>query len=80
MKEDEEILSRLTRVFGHDKGQQLFDEVLNGLDVASLQIPQDQLRFANRLITRGGLYEVLGRTLKVRALLLGASATTSTFP
>jgi len=65
-------LSRLTRALGPSAGPSCAQEVLAQLGLAQLKTPADLLRFANQLLGRGGLTELVGLSLKVTALLRGA--------
>lgn len=77
---DDEVLTRVQHVFGVDAGRKIYSEVLSELGVQHLSTPIEERRFADRLVKRGGLYEMVGRALRVRALLRGASQSTSSLP
>lgn len=65
-------VSRLTRALGPSAGPTCTQEVLAQLGLTHLKTPMDLLRFANQLLLRGGLIELVGMSLKVTALLRGA--------
>ncbi len=76
----EEVLRRVQHVFGVRRGEQIYLETLEQLGVETLERVTDEKRFADVLVRRGGLYEMVGRTLRVRALLRGAERGTSSIP
>jgi hypothetical protein len=65
-------ISRLTRAMGQTVGLGLAQEALALLGLTELRTPNDLLAFANILIKKGGLAEIVGSTLKVTAHLRGA--------
>jgi hypothetical protein len=63
------------KVMGGERMLQLFEECLKECDletVAHIYNADRLMRFALALIRRGGLPELVGRNLKVRAILGGA--------
>jgi len=73
-----DIQKRLVHVYGESRGNALFREVLAELGLRRLESPNDEMAFADALITRGGLLEAVGRSLRVRALLRGATPPSKT--
>lgn len=67
------VMERLVHVFGRARGEQLYAETLESIGLPAIGGPNDEMRFADALIGRGGLHEAIGRSLRVRALLHGAS-------
>jgi hypothetical protein len=73
-----EVREKLTRYLGAEKADECMLRCLRGLGFASLedldkvQEPQMILRFGNCLITRSGMAEVIGRNVRVYAILRGA--------
>jgi hypothetical protein len=65
-------VTRLTRAMGHARGTQCAHEALTQLGLAELTTPSDLLDFANCLLQKGGLVEVVGTALKIAAILRGA--------
>ena len=66
-------LERLTRAMGPIEGPTARRVVLSDLGIDAIQSPSQLLAFAERLIQRGGVFEAVGRGLKVTALLRGAN-------
>ena len=66
-------LERLTRAMGPIDGPTTRRVVLSELGFDAIQSPSQLLLFAERLIHRGGVFEAVGRGLKVTALLRGAT-------
>lgn len=73
MSGGDDIIQRLVHVYGATKGEALYRETLERTGLAELRSPDDEMRFADALIDSGGLLEAMGRSLRVRALLRGAS-------
>lgn len=69
----DEIVSRLRLLHGDEEARRLVGEVLAEAGISDVSSPPDLLRLAERLITRGGFLEVVGRSLKVNAILRGAA-------
>jgi hypothetical protein len=65
-------LSKLVRMFGPEKASALVRETLRKIGIVEIATPDDRLRFGGALIERGGLYEVIGRSIRVQAILQGA--------
>lgn len=73
-----DIHQRLVHVYGAGRGEALFREVLAELGLDALENPNQEMLFADALISRGGLLEAVGRSLRVRALLRGAKPPSKT--
>jgi hypothetical protein len=67
-------LQRLIRAAGPADGPQAAREVFARLGIGELTSATDLLEFSEHLIARGGVFEAVGRGLKVSALLRGARA------
>lgn len=65
---------KLRSLLGDDEARRLCETLLSEIGLSSLTTPDDQLRFGDALVKRGGLLEAVGRSVKVRALLHGARA------
>jgi hypothetical protein len=65
-------VSRLRRAMGDAAGDRCAEETLTELGLRELRSPSDLLDFANCLIKRGGVRQVVGSALRVSALLRGA--------
>jgi hypothetical protein len=62
----------LSRVLGAERGAEAVAKAKNASGIATVESPTDLLLFAEALIKEGGFTEVVGRALKVQALLRGA--------
>jgi hypothetical protein len=58
---------------GDAAAQLVIGDCMRELGIDAVATPQDLLRMAHQLILRGGLIEVVGRSLKVTAILMGAN-------
>lgn len=67
-------LQRLTRAVGPAAAPDVAREALASLGLQELQSATDLLEFAEQLIAKGGVFEAVGRGLKISALLRGAIA------
>ena len=67
-------MQRLIRAAGPAAGPEAAREALTTLGIAELSSASDLLGFAEQLIAKGGVFEAVGRGLKVSALLRGAKA------
>jgi hypothetical protein len=70
---EELVLSKMVRVLGHEKAAALLEETMASIGLAQLNNIQEMLSVANALIKAGGFPSVIGRSLKVYAILRGAS-------
>lgn len=66
-------LQRLTRAVGPAAAPDVAREALASLGLDELRSPSDLLGFAEQLMARGGVFEAVGRGLKISALLRGAT-------
>jgi hypothetical protein len=64
---------KLVRMFGEDRADTIVRETLDESGVADLASPNDRMRFAATLVKKGGLLEMIGRAIRVQAILAGAS-------
>jgi hypothetical protein len=64
---------KLINVLGLEKAQAVIDETLQRIGRPALLTPDDRYLFACELMTRGGLLEAVGRSIKIQAILHGAS-------
>ena len=67
------VTQRLAQVLGREAALELVARTMGEAGLETLNTPDDQLRFANALIPLGGLYEAVGRALKIQAILNGGS-------
>jgi hypothetical protein len=64
---------KLVRALGEERATQLIAEVLAERSIPDLTSPNHRYTFAAALIERGGVFEAIGRAIRVQALLQGAS-------
>jgi hypothetical protein len=67
------VYERMTKALGPKRASEVMREVLAQLDDRRIDGPDDVLAFAEQLIGGTGLLQVVGRSLKVQALLHGAA-------
>ncbi len=67
------IYERLRKALGTAKGAEIMRQVLVGFASRPVETAQDLLDFAERLIRLGKLTQPVGRSLKVDAILRGAT-------
>lgn len=72
MNYDGTVLERLTKLMGTRAARDLYWTVLAECKLERLQTADHLSMFADALMTRGGVHEVMGRALKTQALLNGA--------
>ncbi len=70
---EDPVLVKLKNVLGAAKADALIDDILAEMGLAELSSADDRYHFGEALVKRGGLLEAIGRSIKVRALLHGAS-------
>ena len=67
------ILERLTKALGPTRASEVMNERLSQWRPRPLDTAQDLLEFSNHIMRCGGLIQAVGRSLKVQALLRGAT-------
>ncbi len=67
------VLERLTKALGAGRASEVMNERLSQWRPRPLETAQDLLEFSNHLMRCGGLVQAVGRSLKVQALLRGAT-------
>jgi hypothetical protein len=65
-------LTQLTKILGEERATLTVKECLAEATLHEVKTPQELLQFAQALSKRGGFIEVVGRSLKIQALLAGA--------
>ena len=65
-------IGQLESMLGQEKAQTLVRECLKDANLEDVKTAQDLLNFAMHLARRGGIVEIIGRSLKVQALIRGA--------
>lgn len=71
---DDPAVGKLKNALGEERAVALWREIALQLRIENLDAPNDRLRFGDALVARGGVLEVIGRAIKVQALLRGAKA------
>lgn len=64
---------RLSAVLGTDDADQLWRTCMAQANVPHLHTPELLLRFGDALVARGGYAAMFGRSLRVHAIMCGAS-------
>lgn len=67
------IRDKLIRLFGEVEARRLAAETLAALGVDVVESANDIYRFGDALTGRGGVYAVLGHSIKTHAILRGAA-------
>jgi hypothetical protein len=65
-------LRKLVNMLGA-QARPLIAETLREAGLTDLITPDDRYRFACALMKRGGIYEAIGRAIKIQAILHGAA-------
>lgn len=66
-------LTKLVNLLGATRGEATYLEVLDTLQLEGLRGPDDNARFGEALISRGGVLAAIGRSIKLQAILHGAA-------
>jgi len=64
---------RLSSVLGTDDAEQVWQTCMAQANVTHLHSPQLLLRFGDAMVARGGYAAMFGRSLRVHAIVCGAS-------
>jgi hypothetical protein len=67
------VTRKLENVMGPVEGLRLVQSVCRQAGISSLEDPQQRLQFGCVLMQRGGLLEAIGRSIKIQAILHGAT-------
>ncbi len=65
-------LNKLLRMLGPDRATALVRDTLREIGADDINSPDNRLRFGAQLIKKGGLFEAIGRSIRVQAILHGA--------
>ena len=65
-------LVKIINVMGPDRGRVAIAEAMRRAELTSLLTPDDRYRFACALMESGGIFESIGRAIKIQAILHGA--------
>ncbi len=68
-----EVTERIERVLGKEGAAALIATSCTELGIEQLKTSDDVARLGDLLIASGGLHEAIGRAIKVKAILSGAS-------
>lgn len=66
------VMTRMVDLMGHARATEIFTVTMRDTSLQRIDTADDLLAFATALMRRGGVYEVMGGTFKIRALLDGA--------
>ncbi|MEZ4448064.1 MAG: hypothetical protein R3B09_01210 [Nannocystaceae bacterium] len=66
------IRDKLVRLFGEEEARSLAAETLESIGLEAVETANDIYRFGDALTARGGVYAVLGHSIKTHAILRGA--------
>ena len=67
-----DAVQKLVNVLGAERANVVVVDTMRKAGLKSLESAQDRYRFACELMTRGGLFEAIGRAMKIQAILHGA--------
>jgi len=67
-----DAVQKLVNVLGAERANVVVADTMRKAGLKSLESAQDRYRFACELMTRGGLFEAIGRAMKIQAILHGA--------
>jgi hypothetical protein len=66
-----QFFERMNQSLGPERARACIEETLTAMSTRQLRNADDVVVFANHLIKRGGLFEVIGGALRVQAILRG---------
>jgi hypothetical protein len=66
-------VTKVINVMGLERGMAMVDEVMRHANLRELRTPEDRYAFGCVLMKRGGVFEAIGRAIKIQAILHGAS-------
>jgi hypothetical protein len=67
-------LQKLSTVLGDEQARTVLSAVMAEVGLAGIASPDEMLRFANALLKRRGVLAAIARSLKIHAILQGATA------
>jgi hypothetical protein len=67
-----EALTRLTQFLGAQEATRIMRECVEVTGITEVRSPEDSLTLALALCKHGGMVEVVGRSIKAKAILRGA--------
>ena len=71
-------LAKIINVMGSDRARAAIADAMQRAKLTALQTPNDRLRFALALMQSGGIFETIGRSIKIQAILHGANGAGAT--
>lgn len=63
---------KLVSLYGVERAEALVRDTLREVGITAIDSANDRLKFGAALIKKGGLLEVVGRAIRVQAILQGA--------
>jgi hypothetical protein len=69
---DDPSLLKLVRLYGVERTDALVRETMREVGILGFNSAEDRLKFGGALIKKGGLLEVVGRAIRIQAILHGA--------
>lgn len=70
-------LAKILDVMGSERAQAAIVDAMRRAQLTALQTPDDRLKFAIALMKSGGIFEAIGRSIKIQAILHGAKVESS---
>lgn len=70
---DDQALRKLENALGPERARAVVRDVLREIGLDGLHTPNDRLRFGSALADKGGLLGAIGRSIKIQAILHGAT-------
>jgi hypothetical protein len=67
-------LAKIINVMGSDRARAAIADAMRRAQLTALQTPNDRLKFAMALMKSGGIFEAIGRSIKIQAILHGAKS------
>lgn len=72
MAAEDPAVMKLRHMLGAERAKALLAQTLPLLGIKEVKTPNDRLKLGKELMTRGGLLEALGASIRSQALLHGA--------
>ena len=66
-------LAKIINMMGSERAQAAIADAMKRAQLTALQTPNDRLKFALALMKSGGVFESIGRAIKIQAILHGAN-------
>jgi hypothetical protein len=65
-------IGKVLSVMGRERGMAVVEEAMRQAQLEVMKTPDDRYAFACALMVRGGVFEAVGRAIKIQAILHGA--------